>query len=66
MKHYVLWGTEKGLPNYMEEVITDKTDMKIIEEAKKWAANNNFDRFRISTYNDQVYEKPDFTQTIKI
>jgi hypothetical protein len=54
----VLWATKKGEPDWAEQMITDKPDR--IEDAKKWALANGFDRIRISKID--MSEKPDFTK----
>ena len=56
----ILYGTKKGLPDYMAEVITDKSDR--IEAAKVWATNNGFDRLTVKDCDISV--KPDFINTI--
>lgn len=56
----VLYGVKKGQPDYMSEIIT--TNEKRFVEAKKWATENGFDRFRISEIN--LSEKPDFTKCL--
>ncbi len=57
----VLYAVKKGEPDYMEQLITDCE--KQIPEAKKWAEQNGFDRFRIATYSDNP-EPPDFAGTV--
>ena len=59
----VLWACKKNLPDYMEEIITEKESE--IESAKKQAEQNGFDRFRIATYSD-IPEKPNFTKTLNV
>jgi hypothetical protein len=49
-----------GEADYMEQIITK--DPAKFEDAKIWASNNGFDRFRISEIN--LDEKPDFFKTI--
>ncbi len=54
----ILWGVKVGEPNWAEQIITKQEDK--IEDAKKWAEKNGFDRFRISKVK---LDKPDFTKT---
>jgi len=56
----ILYAVKKGQPKYMEEIIT--TNPEKIEEARKWAEKNGFDRFRIAKID--LGEKPDFIGTI--
>jgi len=56
----ILYAVKKGQPKYMEEIIT--TNPEKIEEARKWAEENGFDRFRIAKID--LGEKPDFIGTI--
>lgn len=55
----VLWAVKKGEPDWNEQIITEKEER--IEDAKKWATQNGFDRFRIATID--LKEKPDFKKT---
>lgn len=55
----ILWAVKKGDPHWKEQIITEKEER--IEDAKKWAIANGFDRFRISTID--LKEKPDFKKT---
>jgi hypothetical protein len=57
----ILWAVKIGEPDWNEVMITNKSER--IEGAKKWAAENGFDRLRVSTID--LNEKPDFTKTIK-
>jgi len=59
----VLYAVQKGEPDYMEQIITEHEDR--IPEARKWAEENGFDRFRIATYSD-VPEMPDFAAAINV
>jgi len=56
----ILYATKIGAPEYMEEIIT--TNPEKIDEAKAWAKENGFDRFRIAKID--LGEKPDFIGTI--
>ncbi len=56
----VLWGVKKGEADYMEQIITDKEENFV--NAKKWASDNGFDRFRITEISNQF---PDFAETVK-
>jgi GNAT superfamily N-acetyltransferase len=53
----VLWATKIGEPDYNEQLITE--DSSQIEDAKKWALANGFDRIRVSRIDNS---KPDFTK----
>lgn len=56
----VLYGIRKGQPDYMADIIT--TNEKRFDEAKAWAIENGFDRFRIAEIDLSV--KPDFTKCL--
>ena len=55
----VLFAVRKGEPDYNEVLITNNPDK--IEDAKKWALANGFDRLRVSKID--MMEKPDFKKT---
>jgi predicted GNAT family N-acyltransferase len=57
----VLWATKIGEPDYNEQLITENSSQ--IENAKKWAIENGFDRIRVSKID--MSSKPDFTQGFK-
>lgn len=57
----VLFAVRKGEPDYNEVLITNNPDR--IEDAKKWALANGFDRLRVSTID--MREKPDFRKTFE-
>ena len=57
----VLWATKIGEPDYNEQLITENSSQ--IENAKKWAMENGFDRIRVSKID--MSSKPDFTQGFK-
>lgn len=57
----VLWGVKKGEPDWKEQIITEQEER--IEDAKKWATANGFDRFRIQTID--LTTPPDFKKTFK-
>ena len=57
----VLWATKIGEPDWNEQIITENASQ--IEDAKKWALANGFDRLRVSTIDNS---KPDFTKGFKI
>jgi hypothetical protein len=59
IEEVVLWATKIGEPNWEEKLITNNPSK--IEEAKKWALANGFDRIRVAKIN--MSEKPDFTKT---
>ena len=58
-KETVLFAVRKGEPDYNEVLITNNPDR--IEDAKKWALANGFDRLRVSTID--MREKPNFRKT---
>lgn len=60
-KETVLFAVRKGEPDYNEVLITNNPDR--IEDAKKWALANGFDRLRVSTID--MREKPDFRKTFE-
>lgn len=55
----ILFGVRIGEPDWKEVLITNNPDK--IEDAKKWALANGFDRLRVSKID--IMEKPDFTKT---
>ena len=55
----ILFGVKKGEPDWNEVLITNNPDR--IEDAKKWALANGFDRLRVSKID--INEKPDFRKT---
>ena len=55
----ILFAVRKGDPDWKEVLITNNADK--IEDAKKWALANGFDRFRVSKID--MMKKPDFTKT---
>jgi DNA polymerase III sliding clamp (beta) subunit (PCNA family) len=55
----ILFAVRKGEPDWNEVLITNNPDK--IEDAKKWALANGFDRLRISKID--MMEKPDFKKT---
>jgi hypothetical protein len=56
----ILWATKIGEPDWNEQLITENSSQ--IENAKKWAVENGFDRIRVSTIDNS---KPDFTKGFK-
>jgi hypothetical protein len=56
----ILWATKIGEPDYNEQLITENPEH--IENAKKWALANGFDRIRVSSIDNS---KPDFTKGFK-
>ena len=60
----VLWAVKKGAPDWQEDIITQHADV-YLEEAKRWAIDQGYDRFRLAIYDD-IPEKPDFTKTINL
>jgi hypothetical protein len=57
----VLWGVKKGDADWKEQIITENEQQ--IENAKKWAVDNGFDRFRIQMID--LSTPPDFKKTFK-
>jgi GNAT superfamily N-acetyltransferase len=57
----ILWAVKKGDPDWKEQVITENEEH--IENAKKWATENGFDRFRIQVLD--LSTPPDFKKTFK-
>ena len=55
----ILWAVKKGEPDYNEQIITENEER--IEDAKKWATENGFDRFRIQVLD--LSTPPDFKKT---
>lgn len=56
----ILYGTKKGKPDYMEDVISTKPEN--FEKAIEWAKRNRYDRLRIAEIDLSI--KPDFKGTI--
>lgn len=57
----LLWGTRKGEPDYMEQLITEREDR--IEAATQWAKDNGFDRIRVSTWDGSA---PNWGNTLNV
>lgn len=55
----ILFAVRKGEPDWNEVLITNNPDK--IEDAKKWALANGFDRLRVSKID--MMEKPNFEKT---
>jgi len=47
MIEFILWGTKKDNPKYMEEIIIETTDPIKLERAHKWGKENGFVNLRI-------------------
>ncbi len=58
----VLWGHQKGKPDYFEKVLSENE--ADFEEAKAQAIQNGFDNFRVAEIN--LSTPPNFTKTINI
>ena len=56
----ILWAVKIGDEDWQEQIIT--TNANAIDKATKWAIENGFDRFRISTINPN--DKPQFANLI--
>ena len=61
MKESILWGTKKGNPAWMQEIITN--DKRNFEKARAWAKRNGFDRFRVAEIDTS--KAPNFTNTLQ-
>lgn len=57
----VLWGTKKGDPEWMEQLITSTSDPDRLKKAKQWATQNGFVNLRTSTFDGSA---PNFAKTI--
>jgi len=57
----ILWAVKVGEPDWKEVLITNNPDK--IDEARKWASENGFDRFRVASVD--MSSRPDFTKTFK-
>lgn len=57
----MLWAVKIGDEDWQEQIIT--TDEKRIPDARKWAEQNGFNRFRVS---DVPQGAPDFRKTVRI
>ena len=51
MIEFILWGTKKGNPEYMEEIIIETTDPIKLDKAHKWGKENGFVNLRIQQFN---------------
>jgi hypothetical protein len=51
MIEFILWGTKKDNPKYMEEIIIETTDLIKLEKAHKWSKENGFVNLRIQQFN---------------
>lgn len=58
----VLWGTRKGDPEWMEQLITSTSDPNHLEKAKQWAKENDFVNLRTSILDGST--PPSFAKTI--
>lgn len=65
-KETILYGCKIGQPDYMEEILFKQrgyvNQNEVMEHAKKWAKENNYDRLRFHVVD--LSEKPDFTKTL--
>jgi len=59
-KEQVMWAVKIGDPDYMEQIIS--TNPAVFKDAKKWAIEHGFDRFRTATID--LSKKPDFVGTL--
>lgn len=60
-KAKALFAVKKGDEDWQEQLITENEDR--IEDAKKWAAANGFDRFRVVSVDSDT--PPDFAGTVR-
>ena len=58
----ILFAVKKGNEDWQEELITEQEDR--IKEARAWAEQNGFDRFRIADID--LTQKPDFSKVINL
>jgi hypothetical protein len=58
---YVLYANKPGNPDYLEDIITETTDLNHLEKAKKWAADNGFISLRIHKFR---YSQNDFNHMV--
>ena len=57
-----LFAVRIGAEDWQEELITEREEH--IEDAKTWAINQGFDRFRVMDFKDG--DKPDFKKILNI
>jgi len=58
---YILYANKPGNPDYLEDIITETTDLKHLEAAKKWAADNGFISLRVHKFR---YSHNDFNNMV--
>lgn len=67
MKETLLYGCKIGEPKYMEEILYQckghVNHDEVMEQGKKWAAKNGYDRLRISVVD--LSTPPNFAKTIQ-
>jgi hypothetical protein len=61
---YLLYGTRKN--ENIEVLIVETREKTSLENAKNWAVRNEFKNIREVFYSDNVFEKPNFKQTINL
>lgn len=61
-KAKVLFAVKVGEPDWAEQLITEQENR--IEEARKWAGENGFDRFRIAEID--LSTPPDWAKTVNV
>lgn len=49
---YILYANKPNQPSYLEDIITETTDLKHLEAAKKWAADNGFISLRVHKFRN--------------
>lgn len=64
MEIFVLYGTKKN--DFIEVLITETKDKNHLKKAEIWAERNEFKNIRTVTYNDNIFEMPNFERTINI
>jgi len=60
-KETLLWGIRKGCEPWQEELLTNRAER--VEDTKKWALANGFDRFRVSILD--LSTPPNFGKTVR-
>jgi len=68
MKETLLYGCKIGQPNYMEEILYQckgwVNQDEVMAKGKEWAANNGYDRLRISVVDLAI--PPNFKKAINV
>lgn len=68
MKETLLYGCKIGQPNYMEEILYQckgyVNQEDVMKKGEAWAANNGYDRLRISVIDLSI--PPNFKASLSI